>query len=275
MAALYLLLLLLPTAFASRRMVPIAPGVDMPEVSLGHPDDKTGMAESLELWLNLGGRGIDTAWIYYNQKQVAEGLAKSGVPREEVFITTKIPCYPSADKALQMVKRDLDQLNTTYVDLMLIHFPCKTEEGNVASWRGLQEAYKQNLTRSIGVSNFKINDIKAIMALNDTIVPKPAVNQCSMSVGNHDDETITFCKQNNITYEAYSPLRDVNLTDSTLGAIANSHSVEPAQVALKWILQKNCVLATSPGGNEKFAKEDLVLDSFTLTDEEMNTLDNL
>ena len=253
--------------------LPIAPGVDMPLVSLGHPDDSSGMAEELELWLKLGGVGIDTAYSYHNQRDVASGLAASGKSRSDVFITTKIPCKRSREEALAAVKEDLSELNMTSVDLMLIHFPCERfglpGEGNKESFLALQDALAQNLTRAIGVSNF---DEKQLQALLDLGGAPPAVNQCAMSVGNHDDKTIAFCQGNNIVYEAYSPLRDVNLSDTRLASIADAHKVATAQVALKWILQQNCTVATSPGSNEQYAKEDLSLDAFTLTDDEMAQL---
>jgi len=256
--------------------VPIADGVDMPKISVGHPDDGSGMAEELELWLKFGGVGIDTAYDYHNQDQVAQGLAASGKSRDEVFITTKIPCKLTRKAALANIKEDLRELNVSYVDLMLIHFPCEMKglpaKGNIATWLGLQDALAQNLTRAIGVSNFDVDHLKSVLALGGA---PPSVNQCSMSVGNHDDTTISFCAKNNITYEAYSPLRHVNLSDERVAKIANNHEVQPAQVALKWVLQKDCILTTSPGTNEDYTKEDLALDGFTLTSDEMEVLSSM
>ena len=107
------------------------------------------------------------------------------------------------------------------------------------------------------------------MSLNIGI---PAVNFCEMSVGNHDDATIAFCKAKGITYEAWAPLRDVNLTDTRLVAIAAAHGVSSAQVALRWITQQGCPLAVSPGLTEAYALEDMGLGGFTLTDAEMATV---
>ncbi|KAJ1615632.1 NADP-dependent oxidoreductase domain-containing protein [Pavlovales sp. CCMP2436] len=106
----------------------IAPGVRMPWVSLGHPDDNSTMASGVDMWLRLGGVGIDTAWIYRNQAQVADGIERSGRGRDSVFLTTKIPCFPSAETAMAFVLEDLRELRTGYVDLMLLHEPCESFE---------------------------------------------------------------------------------------------------------------------------------------------------
>ena len=123
--------------------------------------------------------------------------------------------------------------------------------------------------RSPSVSNFGPDDLDALIAMGG--VP-PAVNQCQMSVGSHDDRTIAHCKQHNVTYEAYSPLRRVDLEDHRIAAIATAHGVTTAQVALKWIYQQGVAIATSPGTNGAFIREDLALDTFDLADDEMAKL---
>lgn len=100
----------------------------------------------------------------------------------------------------------------------------------------------------------------------------PSVNQCQLSVGSHDDATIAFCKSKGITYESFSPLRSVNLADNRLVAVAQAHGVSTAQVALRWVIQLGCPLATSPGENTEYAKEDLGIGNFTLTSAEMSTI---
>jgi len=243
----------------------------MPYVSLGHPDDNSSEVASLALWLRLGGVGIDTALVYKNQKQVAEGLAQSGKARDEVFITTKIPCFPAMTPALalDLVRFDLSELRVSYVDLMLLHEPCKAEEDTQQAWLGLQQAFDAGLARAIGVSNFARSDIDAVVKLGS---PQPAVNQCRMSVGDHDDATRAYGEALGITYEAFSPLRHVDLSDPRLLQIARAHRKSAAQVALRWIVQQDVVLATSPGAVASFAQADLELDSFALSSDEMATL---
>ena len=132
------------------------------------------------------------------------------------------------------------------------------------------KAQKLGLTRAIGVSNYGKKDLDAILSIGGT---PPAVNQCQMSIGSHDDETISCCKEHKIFYEAYSPLRHVNLTQSVLTQVAKNHGVTTAQVALRWVVQKNVLVVTSPGINEQYAEEDLAIGNFSLTDSEMARLD--
>jgi diketogulonate reductase-like aldo/keto reductase len=252
----------------------IAPGVLMPAVSLGHPDDEGKETASAELWLKLGGTGIDTAFDYRNQGEVGaavKSVIASGITnRSSIFITTKIsPSDCTEAAALKAVKTDLEQIGVAQVDLVLHHFPCKSVAESNAIWKGLVAAKQQGLTRAIGVSNYKPSDLTAVLSLG---MGTPSVNQCSMSIGNHDDTTIAFCKSHKIFYEAYSPLRRVNLGDPKIEAIGAKHNATTAQVALRWITQQGIPVASSPGVNEAYCIEDLNLGAFTLTAAEMAAL---
>lgn len=243
-------------------------------------------------WLSIGGRGIDTAFAYDNQAQIGSAIKASGVDRSTLFITTKImpsPCTQEA--ALAAVKVDIQQLGLEKLDLVLHHFPCDTDAENEvcrvqhvpsssvppltalltqAVWAGLVQAKQLGLTRTIGVSHYSVQNLQALMATTPT--ETPSVNQCQLSVGSHDDATIAFCKSKGITYESFSPLRSVNLADNRLVAVAQAHGVSTAQVALRWVIQLGCPLATSPGENTEYAKEDLGIGNFTLTSAEMSTI---
>lgn len=251
----------------------IAPGVMMPAVSLGHPDDEGSESASAELWIKLGGIGIDTAFDYHNQDQVGQALkaaASMGRNRSSIFITTKIsPDSCTAAAALAAVKEDLKEMAIDQADLVLHHFPCSTAAGNKAIWIGLNHAKTAGLTRAIGVSNYKQKDIEGILALE---LGKPAVNQCSMGVGNHDDATIKYCQSVGVVYESYSPLRHLDFKNTKLNTIATAHSVSAAQVALRWVTQLDCPVATSPGINKEYSIEDLSLGNFTLSKAEMDIL---
>ncbi|KAK3252941.1 hypothetical protein CYMTET_37794 [Cymbomonas tetramitiformis] len=247
----------------------------MPIVSAGHPDDGDTEFASALAWIHLGGVGIDTAFVYQNQDQVGEAVRQSGKNRTELFITTKVVCpepFTSEQKVVAAVKEDLKELKMEYVDLMLIHFPCAVTGDSKNAWKGLQEVHALGLARAIGVSNFGISDMTAVLSLGGV---KPAINQCSMSLDSHDDATIQFAQSNNITYQAYSPLRHVNFSDPRIASVAKSHNVSSAQVALRWIYQQDVLIATSPGANEEYIKEDLALDSFTLTSAEMKSLSSI
>jgi diketogulonate reductase-like aldo/keto reductase len=238
----------------------IAPGVYMPRVSCGHPDDQAKNATAATLaWILAGGMGIDTADSYHNQPEIAVAIAASGVERKKLFITTKVPCEGDV---YANIEEDLRELQTSYVDLMLIHFPCKDLDGTRNAWKALQAAHDAGLARSIGVSNFLAADLDAVMALGGVT---PSLNQCQMSVGSHDDAMINKTRAAGATYEAYSPLRHVDLSDHTLTKIAHDHNVSTAQVALRWIYQQGIQITTSPGEDPVYIAEDLALSCFALT----------
>jgi diketogulonate reductase-like aldo/keto reductase len=217
--------------------ITIAPGVAMPAVSCGHPDDTASVncthgkgpgcaavaGKMATMWLKLGGTGLDTAASYENQPQVGAAIraaVAAGTNRSNIFVTTKInpggrtgtgSCTAAA--TLAAVKADVSQLNIGALDLVLLHFPCSTDAGNKAVWEGLAQAKELGLTRAIGVSHFTASSLTAIMSVGKGA---PAVNQCALSVGNHDDATIKFCKAKGIVYEAFSALKNVDLKDQRL-----------------------------------------------------------
>ena len=291
--------ILFPSFLAIAQQLPsfeIAPGVHLPAVSCGHPDDTptsncthglgpgcniTAM-HMVELWLSprIQGSGIDTAFGYDNQQGVGAGIRNavangSIASRDSVFITTKVNPHDftscTADAAVAAVKVDLAQLGVSRLDLVLQHFPCNTDAENAAVWSGLMQAQKMNLTRAIGVSHYKVTDLEALAKAGLVL---PSVLQNSMCVGSHDDETITWCEEHGVTFEAYGALRSVDFSNPKLVAIAQTHGVSLAQVALRWVTQfgKGHPLAVSPGTNVEYMTEDLNLGAFTLSEAEMTTL---
>lgn len=253
----------------------IAPGVHMPIVNMGTWTSGSVKRESAYAiashWLAQGGRGVDSALIYFDQSKVAQAIADSGIPREDLFITTKIPGCTQAQIDIDL---DLAQLKTNYIDLLLLHSPIGLS--CAATWRVLEENVRNGKVKAIGVSNFKKHDLQGILR-RATI--KPAVNQISYSVFGHNDDTIQFCRENNITVEAFSPLGGAHggksvFKDPTTKRIAAAHNVSPAQVALRWIVQRGDVL-TALSSSAEHQANDADLWSFTLTDDEMTTLDSL
>ena len=210
MRALLLAALAAPLRAADPTTKTIAPGVEMPVLNLG---TCCGSKPSVGLpsWLAAGGVGIDTANDYGDQNVIGgilnPFLAAQGRSRSDYFITTKVPagfggaaaCKADPSVSLNTLKQNLAQLNTSYVDLVLLHKPCKTAAQNNALWKGLMMAKAENLTRAIGVSNYKVPDLEALEG--DT----PAVNQCLMSVSLHDDKTIEYCQGKGITCASPTP----------------------------------------------------------------------
>jgi len=250
----------------------IAPGIHMPVVSIGTwtsgSTTKENASAIIGNWLGQGGRGVDTALVYFDQQKVAKAIADSGVARKDVFITTKIPGCAAAQSGID---KDLKELNTDYIDLLLIHGPIGFN--CPGTWKVLEENVKNGKLKSIGVSNFNTKQLQNIMK-GATI--KPAVNQIAYSVFDHDEDTIEFCHANNITVEAYSPLGGGHggpsvFEDPTVTGIATAHNVSQAQVALKWIAQRGDVL-TVLSSNPEHQANDADLFGFTLGDDEMAKL---
>lgn len=264
---------LIAAAVAGTTTTEIAPGVHMPLLNLGTWQKGNGKPSDpsvgVPVWIKDGGVGLDTAYDYFNQGAVASAVASTGVAREKLFITTKVPGLGSA---LSIVKDDLKQLKVDYVDLVLLHMPVNVER----EWKGLEEALAQNLTRAIGISNFKPAQIEKLLKYATV---KPAVNQCSMGVKNHDDDTIKYCQDNGITYEAWGTMKGCDFTDATINKIAAAHSRSPAQVCLRYILDRGCTAAVGTGSNTStvgtYTREDLDVYGFQLSAAEVAELSAL
>jgi len=232
----------------------------------GKPSDP---AVGVPPWLQAGARGLDCAWDYFNQGKVAAAIKASGVARDELFITTKVPGVGSA---LGKVKTDLAQLGTTYADLVLLHAPLDIE----AQWKELEQALAQNLTRAIGISNFDSKQVTDLLAKASV---RPAVNQCSMGVSSHDDATIETCQAHNITYEAYGAMKGCNFSSPTITSIGQTHNKTAAQVCLRYVVDRGCVVAVGTGSSAAsaaaYTKEDLNIFDFKLSQAEMQSLNAL
>ena len=232
----------------------------------GKPSDPS---VGVPVWLQAGAVGLDCAFTYFNQAKVAAAVKASGVPRSALFYTTKVPGVLSS---LTILKNDLKQLGLEKVDLVLLHAPLDVE----AQWKGLEMALAQNLTRSIGISNFNSEQIEDLLKYATVV---PAVNQCSMGVASHDDATIATCAKHNITYEAYGTMKGCNFSSPVITTIGAKHNKSAAQVCLRYIIDRDAVIAVGTGSTIDDAKmytpEDLNIFDFQLSSEEMATLNAL
>lgn len=202
-----------PAAPTQLPPVAIAPGVLMPAVNIGHPDDNcthglgpgcpAAAQKMTEMWFTLGGRGVDTAAGYQNQPQIGAAIKAAianGTNRSSIFVTTKVNSHTcTTENTLKLIKADVAQIGVGQLDLVLQHFPCSTGQGNQQVWLGLVKAKQAGLTRAIGVSHYNSMQLRGIMTLKQG---QPAVNQCELCVGTHDDDTIKFCKEKGIVYES-------------------------------------------------------------------------
>jgi len=254
----------------SPHTVEIAKGVFMPQVNLGTwslgNGDPSDPSVGVPPWISAGGTGLDCAWDYFNQAAVAKAVASTKVPRDALFITTKVP---GGGSSLDVLKTDLKQLNVDYVDLVLLHAPINVE----GQWKGLEEALAMNLTRSIGVSNFDADQLAALLKYAKVV---PAVNQCEMGLGKHDDAAIAFGQQHGITYEAWGVMKNCKFNDTTVTNIAQAHNATAAQVCIRYVLDRNCTAAVGTGSTadtaHKYAIEDLESYKFKLSSAEVAAL---
>lgn len=260
----------------------IAPGVNMPVVSIGSWTQATKQEDKdipgiVGSWLDLGGRGIDSAYVYGTQKAIAVEVEKRGLAREDLFITSKLPTCLGKSLTRYFVDSDLKQLNTSYIDLMLIHAPGLPGPfgGCDGTWEVLEEYVANGKLRSIGVSNWGPKQFEGLKYK----IP-PAVNQVQYNVFHWDQETETYCAQHNITLEAFSPLGDPVRShksvfkEPAVVKIASKHNVSSGQVALKWIVQKGHTL-TFLSSSKDHQANDADLFGFTLDGADIADLDAL
>jgi diketogulonate reductase-like aldo/keto reductase len=251
-------------------------GPEIPCLGLGvfkmEPGEQTRKA--VEWALEAGYRLIDTAALYANEEDVGRGVRASGLPREEVFVTTKLwhsdHGYEASQKAFG---QSLKHLGLDYVDLYLIHWPqAPSPAVRQASWKGLEKLWKEGLCHAIGVSNYTVRHLEELLAHSETV---PAVNQVEFHPFVYDPELLTFCSDHGIRLEAYSPItRGRLLGHPTLGSIASAHRRSAAQVLIRWGLQHGVVEIPKSAHRERIRENAEVFD-FSLTAEEMGTLDAL
>src|SRR4051812_28106339 len=212
--------------------------LNMPLLGLGVWQVKDGKeAENAVRWaLELGYRHIDTAQAYGNEKSVGKALRDSGVPREEVFVTTKFyPRAKSKDPAAE-AERSLDRLGIDKLDLYIIHWP---EGGPTWAWPGMQEAHERGFARSIGISNFSVGEVDELLAVADV---KPVVNQVQFNPWKYRRELLEACAERGIALEAYSPfLTGRKLDDPAVARVAERHGRTSAQVLLRWGVQREVI----------------------------------
>lgn len=219
--------------------------------------------------LTTGYRHLDTATMYGNEAEVGRAVRDSGVAREEIFITTKVP-PGHAGRERQTIEASLAALGTDHVDLWLIHAPPRDRAG-LSTWRELLAARRDGLARAVGVSNYDLAQLDLLTGA--TGVP-PAVNQIPWSPGDHDSRMLAAHRQRGVVLEGYSPLRRTRLDEPVLVEIAQQHGVTPAQVVLRWHLEHRIPVIPKSGTPERIATNFDVL-GFSLRPEEVARIDAL
>ncbi len=247
-------------------------GVEMPILGLGTWQLNSGKeAEGAVLYaLETGYRLIDTAEIYGNEESVGKALNKSGVPREEVFITTKLwnsdHGYESAIAACQ---RSLKRLGLSYIDLYLIHWPVTSLRNE--TWKALETLLEEGKCRAIGVSNYMIRHLEELLDSSSTV---PAVNQVEFNPYLYQKGLLEFCCSHGIQLEAYSPLtRGLKLGDPKLVSTARKYHKSTAQILIRWVLQRGIVTIPKSSREVNTRANTNVFD-FTISPEDMRVLDS-
>lgn len=248
-------------------------GVKMPYFGLGVYKVENGreVVQTVKTALEVGYRAIDTAAFYENEEGVGQAIRESGIPRDELFITTKVwNTDHGYEKTLKAFDTSLKKLGLDYLDLYLIHWPGKDKY--VDTWHALEKLYKDGKVRAIGVSNFKIHHLQTLMEQSEE---KPVINQIELHPYLTQKDTLAFCKENGIAVEAWSPLgRGRLLDDPTLVEIGKKYGKTAAQVTLRWHLQ-NDVIVIPKSVTPSRIKENSDIFDFELTPEDMERIDAL
>jgi diketogulonate reductase-like aldo/keto reductase len=244
-------------------------GNEIPLLGLGVwqvPDGRE--CEDAVRWaLEVGYRHIDTAQAYRNERSVGKALRDSGVPRDEVFITTKF--YPGRKDPEAEAQRSLERLGVDQVDLYIIHWP---QGGPTWAWDGMQRAHERGYARSIGVSNFSLREIAELLGVAD--VP-PAVNQVQFSPFEFRRALLEGCEERGIALEAYSPLgTGRHLGDRRVAEVAERLGRTPAQVLIRWALERDLIVLPKSTHRERIEENAQVFD-FSLSADDLAALDAL
>jgi diketogulonate reductase-like aldo/keto reductase len=247
----------------------LADGNEIPLLGLGVWQIRNGpeCVNAVRWALELGYRHVDTAQAYGNEESVGRALRDSGLPRGDVFITTKF--NPSRKDAEAEAQRSLERLGVDRVDLYIIHWP---QGGPTWAWPGMERARERGYARSIGVSNFGVGELDELMAVADT---PPVLNQVQFSPFKYRRKLLEACEERNVALEAYSPLGTGRyLSDERLRQIAERVGRTPAQVLLRWCVQRDLVVLPKSTHRDRIEENARIFD-VTLSDEEMAAVDAL
>lgn len=247
-------------------------GVEIPYLGLGtyNITRRKEVDIAIHSALDAGYRLIDTAAAYYNEKEIGEAIKSSSVPREEIFITTKLDNsdhgYKSAGKAFD---KSLKKLGLDYIDLYLIHWPMRKRN---ESWKAMEEMLKQNKCKAIGVSNYTIRHLKELFENSSTT---PSVNQFEFNPFVFEDEILIFCQNHNIAAEAYTPItRGDRFKHPTIKELSDKYEKTPSQIMLRWALQHNVIVIPKSSNPERIKENSDIFD-FNISNEDMEELNSL
>jgi len=247
-------------------------GMVLPLLGLGvydmHGKETEGAVEAA---LEIGYRLIDTASMYGNEKEVGNAIRRSPVPREEIFVTTKVNNHQQGyDSTLRAFDESMHKLNIGYLDLYLIHWPIKGKRKD--TWKALEKLYNEKRVKAIGVANYLLPFLKE---MEDYATVVPTLNQIEFSPFLFLKDVYDYCQQHHIQLQSYSPLtRGQKFKDQTLVAVAHKHNKTPAQILIRWNLEHG--ISTIPkSSSQKRLQENFDVFDFKLDEEDLKQLDQL
>lgn len=263
-----------------QEMKKLSNGVEIPVLALGTwfiDDDK--VEEAVKSAVKLGYRHIDTAQAYGNEQGVGKGIRSCDVPREQIFVTSKVAAeYKTYEEAAASIDRSLANMGLDYIDMMIIHSPQPWDkvnqsedryvEGNRAAWRALEDAYKAGKLRAIGVSNFLQEDIENLW---ETAEIKPMVNQVLCHISNSPLELIDYCQKKGMLMEAYSPVAHGEaLKNKAIADIAEKYGVTIPQLCIRFDIQLGMIVLPKTANPEHMKVNGDV--DFIISDDDMEIL---
>ena len=263
-----------------QNVLKLSNGVQIPQFGLGtwFIDDST-VADTVRKAVKIGYRHFDTAQAYGNERGVGEGVRTCGIPREEIFVVSKVAAeHKTYEEAKTGIDETLKKMGLDYLDMMIIHSPQpwiqvnqsddRCVEGNREAWRALEEAYNAGKLRAIGVSNFQIGDIESLL---ETAKIKPMVNQILLHISNTPIELVEYCQSNGIVVEAYSPIAHGEIVSNPdIMAVARKYHVTVPQLCIRYTLQLGAV-SLPKTANPEHMKSNAEVD-FEISAEDMELL---
>lgn len=264
----------MPFDISQMNQITLNNGQVIPQLGLGVY--KVAQAAAVDLIgeaIATGYRRIDTAALYGNEQEVGQGIRESGIAREEIFVTTKIwNDRQGRSETPAAIEESLERLNLGYVDMLLIHWPCPTQDLFLETWQVFEDYLRSGLVRGIGVSNFQPSHLESLIALGGTM---PALNQVELHPSFQQPTVRTFNANHGIATEAWAPLgRGRYSEDQTLAKISQAHNKSVAQVILRWHLQLGTLVIPKTTNPERLVENISVFD-FELTESEMAEIANL
>jgi diketogulonate reductase-like aldo/keto reductase len=265
----------------SKDLFTLANGVKIPAIGFGTwqiPAGETAY-NSVTAALKSGYRHIDTALAYGNEASVGQAIRDSGIDRKEIFVTSKLPAeVKNSAIAHRYADKTIKNIGLDYIDLYLIHAPWPWNDmgadytkQNIEIWKVMEEFYESGKTRSIGISNFNVSDINAIL---ETCRIKPMVDQIKFHIGHRQQEIREHCAKNEILVEGYSPLATGNLLNNTaIAGIGQKYGKSVSQLSIRYVLQKGA-LPLPKSTHPEFILQNIDID-FEITEEDMRFLDGL